>query len=58
MITWLKGMIRVRDEEGSREIQGYRCSSCNHFEEKQQRICPNCNGEYLGKILGEMNNDQ
>lgn len=57
MITWLKGMTRVKDEQGSIEIQGYRCSSCNHFEEKQKRICPKCKGEYLGTIIGESNND-
>ena len=53
MITWLSGILRVKDEDGSRELPGFRCSSCNHFEESKQRLCPKCRGEYLGKIEGE-----
>lgn len=58
MITWLTGKLRVKDENGSREIKGFRCSGCNHFEEEQQRYCPKCKGEYLGTIISEITHDE
>ena len=55
MITWLKGMKRVKENRMTREVSGYRCSGCNYFVLKQLRVCPNCNGEYKGKIIEREN---
>lgn len=53
VITWLKGVTRVKGGKYTREISGYRCSNCSNFVLKQIRTCPSCGGEYLGKIIGE-----
>ena len=53
MITWLKGMTRIKGEKYTREVAGFRCSGCNYFALRQMRKCPSCGGEYKGKIQGE-----
>lgn len=58
MITWLKGMKRVKQGNYSKEVAGYRCSVCNNFQERQTRTCSKCGGEYLGKIIGEEESTQ
>ena len=55
MITWLKGIKRVKTPKYTQEISGYRCSGCNAFETSPRRKCPNCGGEYKGKIQKSRN---
>ena len=58
MITWLTGRMRIKEDNYTREVAGYRCSGCNCFQEHQLRECPLCHGEYLGKIIGEEDADK
>lgn len=55
IITWLKGKTRIKGASYTREIDGYRCSGCNHFAIKKMRKCPDCKGDYHGQIAGEDN---
>ena len=52
-ITWLKGIRRIKSSAYTREVEGYRCSACNYFVLKTVRNCPNCGGEFAGKVQGE-----
>ena len=53
LITWLKGIHRVKTDTFTEEIAGYRCSHCNLFSELPLRVCPRCSGEYQGKLLDQ-----
>ena len=53
MITWLKGVKRVKSGEITREIKGYRCSGCNYFVLSPMRKCPDCGNEFAGKVYGD-----
>ena len=50
IITWLRGKTRIKNEKYTREIEGYRCSSCNNFVLRPMPKCPECGGEYKGKV--------
>ena len=57
MITWLTGITRVKEQNYTKEVSGYRCSGCRHFELYPLRNCPNCGGEYMGKLLNQGGNN-
>ena len=50
MITWLKGIKRVKSGKHTREIHGYRCSKCNEFVLRPIRVCPNCGDKFNGVV--------
>lgn len=53
LITWLKGRVRVKGDTYTKEIEGYRCSGCNNFQEQMTRKCQSCGGEFVGKIVNK-----
>ena len=55
IITWIKGIKRVKTNRYTQEIEGYRCSKCSNFETSPRRICSKCGGEYKGKIQPSRN---
>jgi rRNA maturation endonuclease Nob1 len=56
IITWLKGVKRIRGPKFTQEISGYKCSHCNAFESSPRRECPVCGGTYKGKLLPGVRN--
>ena len=46
LITWLRGVKRIRGGEYTKEISGFRCSNCNYFALRPMMKCPECGGDY------------
>lgn len=58
MITWLKGVKRVKSGKTTREINGFRCSKCNEFVLRQIGACPNCGDKFAGAVPKNINKEK